>query len=129
MPDSAPRPPLSLDAAVLQQWIAAAAEKARVRKKTGPVPLPPISVPVSEKRAATLSKRLNKVRSLLEKASQDVRRFDEARNRELRSLHPVRRLGRRNSDKRLARLFARIEQALQSAQAEKASHKPAPAEE
>jgi hypothetical protein len=128
MPDPAPRPTPSLDAAALQQVIATAAEKVRGRRRTGLVSLPP-PVPASEKRAATLSKRLNKVRSLLEKVVGDARRFDEARNRESRSLHPVRRLGRRNSDKQLARLFARIEQTLQSAQAEKPSNHATPAKE
>jgi hypothetical protein len=129
MPDSAPCPtPSLLDAVVLQQLIAAAAEKARARKKTGPVALPP-PVPASEKRAAALTKRLNRVRSLLEKMAGDVRRFDEARNRESRSLNPARRLGRRNSDKQLARLFSRIEQALQSAPTQRASNNSTPAKE
>jgi hypothetical protein len=112
-----------LDAEAIQQRIAAAAAMVRERKSSPiaaiEVPLSRVEVSAAEKKAAQLSKRLNKMRSLLEKLAGDARGFHEARKRETGSLNPARRLGRKRSDKMLTRLFTRIDQMLQTAQAEK----------
>jgi hypothetical protein len=130
MPDSASCPSSSLDAVALQQLIANAALKVRAMHLSDIViperPEPcvvALETPPSAlaKKAVALSKRLDRVRSLLDKVKGDARRFDEARCRESRSLNPARRLGRKNSDLQLARLFSRIEQALQVVRAETTS--------
>lgn len=125
MPCPSPSVSPMLDVAVLQQRIASAAAAVRERKgsptasKSKEAPSSRVEISSAEKKAARLAKRLNKIRSLLEKVAEGAKGVQEARKKEMGSLNPARRLGRKHSDKVLARLFSRIEQVLQTAQAEK----------
>lgn len=131
MPSPSPSMSPMLEAAAIQQRIAATAAAVR-KRKTSPIaakggPHSRVEISPAEKKVARLSKQLNKTRLLLEKVAAGARGFHEVRKKETTSLHPNRRWGRKHSDKILARLFLRIDQMQQAAQAEKeAPQNPAP---